>query len=190
MHKSSEKAMIMMSHVLLNMERLIVVLLTAIAFLLALVSFRGLVPVPDPLTPVGYIDRLSLLFGLHEQSHVVIVSSHHWTTEVHIFTFQRRLKDGAFYMTEERKESLPFGISDQLSEEGVRRKCRDVLKACENNLPFTASKQKTPIMFGLPGLAKLGTEDKRTLVSGLHHCLDSSVFDYSKEGSIGEIEKN
>ena len=84
-----------MSHVLLNIERLIVVLLTAIAFLLALVSFRGLVPVPDPLTPVGYIDRLSLLFGLHEQSHVVIVSSHHWTTEVHTFTFQRRLKDGA-----------------------------------------------------------------------------------------------
>ena len=182
--------MMMMSHVLLNIERLIVVLLTAIAFLLALVSFRGLVPVPDPLTPVGYIDRLSLLFGLHEQSHVVIVSSHHWTTEVHTFTFQRRLKDGAFYMTEERKESLPFGITDQLSEEGVRRKCREILKACENNLPFTASRQKTPIMFGLPGLAKLETEDKRTLVSGLHHCLDSSMFDYSKEGSIGKIKNN
>jgi len=42
---------VILSPILLNIERLIVVLLTAVAFLLALVSFRGLVPVSDPLTP-------------------------------------------------------------------------------------------------------------------------------------------
>ena len=91
----------------------------------------GLVPVSDPLTPVGYVDKLSLLFGLHEQSHVVIVSGHHWTTDVHVFTFQRRLKDGAFYLTEERKESLGFGVFDQISEDNIQKKCRDILKSCD-----------------------------------------------------------
>ena len=52
----------------------------------------GLVPVSDPLTPLGYVDQLSLLLGLHEQSHVVIVNVHQWAAEVHVFTFQKRLK--------------------------------------------------------------------------------------------------
>ena len=58
-----------------------------------------------------------------------------------------------------------------------------------SNLPFTASKQKTPILFGLPlqGLGKLDQEDKRLLVSGFHHCFDNSLFDYNKEGSIGRL---
>jgi len=182
----------MLSPLFLNIERLIVVILTAVAFLLALVSFRGLVPVSDPLTPVGYIDKLSLLFGLHEQSHVIIISGHHWTTDIHVFTFQRRLKDGAFYLTEERKESLAFGVFDQISEDNIQRKCTEILKSCDNNLPFTASKQKTPILFGLPlqGLGKLDQEDKRLLVSGFHHCFDNSLFDYNKEGSIGLLPQS
>ena len=85
----------------------------------------------DPLTPLGYIDRLSLLFGLHEQSHVLIVSAQQWSTEVHVFTFQRRLKDGAFYLTEERKESLSLGIFDQITAENVASKCREILSAAE-----------------------------------------------------------
>ena len=75
----------------------------------------GIVPVSDPLTPLGYIDRLSLLFGLHEQSHVMIVSAQLWTTDIHVFTFQKRLKDGAFYLTEERKDSLGVGVFDQIN---------------------------------------------------------------------------
>ena len=88
-------------------------------------------PVSDPLTPVGYIDRLSLLFGLHEQSHVVIVSAQQWTTDIHVFTFQRRLKDGAFYLTEERKDSLATGVFDQITADNVGRKCREILRATE-----------------------------------------------------------
>merc|ERR1719292_80843 len=103
----------MLSPILINLERLVVVILTVVAFLLAILSFRGLVPVSDPLTPLGYVDHLSLLLGLHEQSHVVVVSGHHWATDVHVFTFQKRLKDGAFYLTHEKKESLSFGIFDQ-----------------------------------------------------------------------------
>ena len=91
----------------------------------------GLVPVSDPLTPVGYIDQLSLMFGLHEQSHVVVVASRHWATDIHVFTFQRRLKDGAFHLTEEKKESLAFGLAEQISEANVRDKCREILKSCE-----------------------------------------------------------
>ena len=120
-----------LSPILLNIERFVVVFLTAVAFLLALVSFRGLVPVADPITPVGYIDKLSLLFGLHEESQVVIVSAHQWTTDIHVFTFQRRLKDGAFYLTSERKESLGTGVFDQISKENVGRKCREILTAAE-----------------------------------------------------------
>ena len=120
----------MLSPLLINVERIIVVVLTAVAFLLALVSFRGLVPLSDPLTPVGYIDKLSLLFGLHEQSHVIIVSSHHWTTDIHVFTFQRRLKDGAFYLTEEKKEILSFGLFDQITEKNIQKKCSDILSSC------------------------------------------------------------
>lgn len=54
-----------------------------------------------------------------------------------------------------------------------------------SKLPFSASKQKTPIVFGLPSLVNFDTEDKKVLVSSLHQCLDSSQFDYSREGSIG-----
>ena len=121
----------LLSPILLNIERLVVVFLTAVAFLLALVSFRGLVPVADPITPVGYIDKLSLLFGLHEESQVVVVSAHQWTTDIHVFTFQRRLKDGAFYLTEERKESLGTGVFDQITKENVARKCREILTSAE-----------------------------------------------------------
>ena len=94
----------------------------------------GIVPVSDPLTPLGYIDRLSLLFGLHEQSHVVIVSAQLWTTDIHVFTFQKRLKDGAFYLTEERKDSLALGVFDQITAANVGRKCREVLQAAEKYL--------------------------------------------------------
>lgn len=173
--------------ILLHLERVAMALLLAVAFLLTLVTIKGIVPVSDPLTPLGYIDRLSLLFGLHEQSHVVIVSAQLWTTDIHVFTFQKRLKDGAFYLTEERKDSLALGVFDQITAANVGRKCREVLQAAENKLPFSASKQKTPIVFGLPSLVNFDTEDKKVLVSSLHQCLDSSQFDYSREGSIGLI---
>lgn len=130
----------LLSPILVNVERGVVGVLAAVALLLAIVSFRGLVPVPDPLTPVGYIDSLSLLFGLHEQSHVIIVSGHQWTTDVHVFTFQRRLKDGAFYMTGEEKTSLSFGFLDEITRESTEQRCRAVLQACDTTLPFTASR--------------------------------------------------
>ena len=45
-------------------------------------------------------------------------------------------------------------------------------------------------MFGLPGLGRLETGEKKVLVSSLHQCLDSSQFDYSREGSIGDVMYN
>ena len=59
-----------------------------------------------------------------------------------------------------------------------------------SKLPFRATKQKTPIVFGLPGLGRLETGEKKVLVSSLHQCLDSSQFDYSREGSIGDVMYN
>jgi len=177
----------MLSPVFIYLERLVVVVLAAVALLLAIVSFRGLVPVSDPLTPLGYVDHLSLLLGLHEQSHVVIVSGHHWATDVHVFTFQKRLKDGAFYLSKEVKETVGLGVFDQISQQHVGNTCAAILAACENNLPFTASRHKTPILFGLPELDKLELEEKKTLVSGLHNCLENSQFYYNKEASIGVI---
>ena len=82
------------------------------------------------MTPVGYVDKLSLFFGLHEQNHVIIVDAKTWTTEVHIFTFQRRLKDGAFYLTEEQKESLPFDVTDHISNDNIKEKCSKIISAC------------------------------------------------------------
>jgi len=107
-----------------------------------------------------------------------------------VFTFQRRLKDGAFYLTEERKESLSLGIFDQITAENVASKCREILSAAEKKLPFHVTKHKIPIVFGLPGLAKYETREKKVLISSLHQCLDSSQFDYSREGSIGLISQS
>jgi len=177
----------LLSPILVNVERGVVGVLAAVALLLAIVSFRGLVPVPDPLTPVGYIDRLSLLFGLHEQSHVIIVSGHQWTTDVHVFTFQRRLKDGAFYMTGEEKTSLSFGFLDEITRELTEQRCKAVLQACDNTLPFTASRHRTPIMLGLPGLANLDGASRATLIATIDACLEASVYGYSKEGGIGVV---
>lgn len=177
----------MLSPILINLERLVVVILAAVAFLLAILSFRGLVPVSDPLTPLSYVDQLSLLFGLHEQSHVVIISTHQWTTDVHVFTFQKRLKDGAFYLNKEVRETVSVGVLDQISPENVEKKCQEILRVCEHNLPFTASRHRTPLLFGLPGLAGLEEGEKKILISGLHLCLENSNLDYSKEASIGLI---
>lgn len=177
----------MLSPILINLERLVVVILAAVAFLLAILSFRGLVPVSDPLTPLSYVDQLSLLFGLHEQSHVVIISAHQWTTDVHVFTFQKRLKDGAFYLNKEVRETVSVGVLDQISPENVEKKCQEILRVCEHNLPFTASRHRTPLLFGLPGLAGLEEGVKKILISGLHLCLENSNLDYSKEASIGLI---
>ena len=176
-----------LSPILINLERAVVGVLAGVALLLAIVSFRGLVPVPDPLTPVGYIDSLSLLFGLHEQSHVIVVSGHLWTTDVHVFTFQRRLKDGAFYLNGEHKTSLSFGLLDQISRDRTEQRCRAVLAACDSGLPFTASKHRTPVMVGLPTIAALAEEERRSLVSGLDSCLEGSAYGYSKQGGLGVV---
>jgi hypothetical protein len=178
---------LLLSPLLINLERGCVGLLAAVALLLAIVSFRGLVPVQDPLTPVGYIDSISLLFGLHEQSHVIVVAGHQWTTDVHVFTFQRRLKDGAFYLNGEHKTSLGFGFLDQISRDSTETRCRAVLAACHAGLPFTASRHQTPVMVGLPGLATLGDQERRTLIEGLDSCLEASVYGYSKEGGLGVV---
>ena len=36
-------------------------------------DFNRLHPVEDPVTPVGFLDRLSLLFGVHEESAVIVL---------------------------------------------------------------------------------------------------------------------
>jgi hypothetical protein len=179
----------MLSPILINLERLVVVILTVVAFLLAILSFRGLVPVSDPLTPLGYVDQLSLLFGLHEQSHVVVVSAHQWSAEVHVFTFQKRLKDGAFYLSKEAVESVGVGLVEQVSADSVQAKCQEILSACDRTLPFTASRQRTPILLGLPTntINTLQEGERKILISGLHLCLENSDLDYSKEASIGLI---
>jgi len=178
-----------LSPILINLERVVVVVLTAVAFLLAILSFRGLVPVSDPLTPLGYVDQLSLLFGLHEQSHVVIVSAQQWAAEVHVFTFQKRLKDGAFYLSGEAVETVGVGLVEQVTPGSVQAKCEEILAACEKTLPFTASRHRTPILLGLPtpAITSLTQQHKNILISGLHLCLENSDLDYSKEASIGLI---
>jgi len=179
----------MLSPILINLERVVVVVLTAVAFLLAILSFRGLVPVSDPLTPLGYVDQLSLLFGLHEQSHVVIVNAQQWAAEVHVFTFQKRLKDGAFYLSGEAVETVGVGLVEQVTPGSVQAKCEEILAACDKTLPFTASRHRTPILLGLPtpAISGLSPQHKNILISGLHLCLENSDLDYSKEASIGLI---
>ena len=85
----------------------------------------------DPLTPLSYVDQLSLLLGLHEQSQVVVVSAHQWSTDVHVFTFQRRLKDGAFYLNKELKETVDLSVFDQVTPENIEKKCQEIIRVCE-----------------------------------------------------------
>lgn len=181
--------------VLLYLERAVVVLLAAIALLLALLSFRGLVPLADPITPLGYIDRLSLLFGLHETANVIVVDTHQWSTDVHLYTFQRRLKDSAFYLAGERTEVINNAggglLEGRVSPVAVERRCGDILAAADRVIPFTltaAARHNIPILMGLPPLENVETEEaRRLLVSGLDACLANAPYSYSREGSIGII---
>jgi len=175
----------MLSPILINLERVLVGLLAVVALLLAVVSFRGLVPVTDPLTPVGFVDKLSLLFGLHEKSHVVVINVHQWTTDVHVFAFQKRLKDGAFHLTSEKR--IPVSVS-LLDTKGIETNCQKVLTKARSGLPFTASVPRTPLLLGLPSvLSHLEQNKRQELVTSLHTCLDQSNFDYSREGGLGVI---
>ena len=64
----------------------------------------------DPMSEIGLIDQLSLLLGLHEESHVIVVSTTNYSTDVHMFTFQKRLKDGAFFLSEEHVVHMPDSL--------------------------------------------------------------------------------
>lgn len=176
-----------MKMLLLYIERGLVIILAVVALLLAVVSFRGLVNLQDPVSPVGYIDKLSLLFGLHEQTHVIVVNTNKWSTDVHLFTFQKRLKDGAFFLTKETSGSTSSGLLDNISQQNVERKCADVVSVSDGLVPFTANKNSIPILLGLPALGELGKDKQKTLVSTLHGCLSNSEYEYTKEGSIGTI---
>jgi len=182
----------MLSPLLINLERCLVGMLAVVALLLAIVSFRGLVPVPDPLTPVTYVDRLSLLFGLHEQSHIAVVSALPWTTELHLFTFQKRLKDGAFYLTTEAKSSLGWGLLEHSPSPSMQlppqEKCSSLLSALRSLLPFPASPRQVPLLLGIPGTEKrLEVPGARNILQSLHSCLTDSDFDYRAEGSLGLV---
>jgi hypothetical protein len=143
------------------------------------------------MTSLGYIDKLSLLLGLHEKAHVIVVDTHRWSTEVHLYTFQRRLKDSAFYLGGEKAETVSGGggglLEDSLSPETVERRCAEILAACDRVLPFAAARHNIPLLLGLPPLDSLAQEERRVLVSGLDACLSNSEYSYSREGSIGII---
>ena len=62
------------------------------------------------MSEIGLIDQLSLLLGLHEESHVIVVSTTNYSTNVHMFTFQKRLKDGAFFLSEENVVHMPDSL--------------------------------------------------------------------------------
>jgi len=173
--------------VLLYVERGLVIILAVVALLLAVVSFRGLVPLEDPVTPLGHIDRLSLFFGLHEQSHVIIINTNEWTTDVHFYTFQKRLKDGAFFLSKETTVSTNFGLLKDINQEGIDKKCEELLALCNSVTPFGAHRNSIPILLGLPELTELSKDEQKTVVSGLDTCLSNSDYEYSRDGSIGII---
>jgi len=176
--------------VLLYVERGLVIVLALVAFLLAIVSFRGLVSLEDPVSPVGYIDQLSLLFGLHQQSHVIIVKTSPWANDVHLYTFQKRLKDGAFFLAKETSSSsVSSGLLDHVTQANVEKKCDEILSLANGLIPFTANKHNIPILLGLPDLSGLVPGDRKLLVSGLDLCLSSSDYDYNKDGSLGTISR-
>ena len=41
------------------------------------------------------------------------------------------VKDGAFYMNGEVKETVGVGIFDQINPENIEKKCREILSVCE-----------------------------------------------------------
>ena len=173
--------------VLLFVERGLVLILATVALLLAIVSFRGLVNLQDPMSEIGLIDQLSLLLGLHEQSHVIIVSTNNYSTDVHMFTFQKRLKDGAFFLSQEAVVHTDSLLIHDVHQAKLQNKCEGVLEACDSVVPFTAKKANIPLLLGLPPLSYSSKKEERMLVSGLHTCLSSSDYDYIKDGSIGLI---
>jgi len=128
--------------VLLFVERGLVLILATVALLLAIVSFRGLVNLQDPMSEIGLIDQLSLLLGLHEQSHVIIVSTNNYSTDVHMFTFQKRLKDGAFFLSQEAVVHTDSLLIHDVHQAKLQNKCEGVLEACDSVVPFTAKKSE------------------------------------------------
>jgi len=171
-------------------ERSIVAVLAAVALLLALVSFRGLVPVTDPLTPVGYLDRISLFFGLHEQSSVVIINAHQWSTDIFIYTFQKRLKDGAFHLSSEYHESVSVGLLDNINPFEVNSKCLSILSSCNSKLDHV-TRRNTPILLKITSQVQLLDETKKQiLLKTLDNCFENSEYQYDEDNSIGILDAN
>jgi len=181
-----------LSPILMLIERGIVAILAAVAILLALVSFRGLVPVTDPVTPIGYLDKISLFFGLHEQSRVVVISAAKWTTEIYIYTFQKRLKDGAFHMDSEQHESVSIGLMDSsspFSASDVEAKCQAILTSVRGHMGLFKPRN-TPVLLKLANeVDKLHKNDKEVLLKALDDCLLNSEFIYNQESSVGVLSQ-
>jgi len=181
-----------LSPILMFIERGIVAILAGVAILLALVSFRGLVPVTDPVSPIGYLDKISLFFGLHEQSRVIIVSAAKWTTEIYIYTFQKRLKDGAFHISGEQHESVSIGLLDSaspFSPPEVEAKCQSILTSVRGQLGQSLARN-TPILVKVASeVNNIAKNDKEVLLKAIDDCLVNSEFLYNEESSVGVLSQ-
>merc|ERR1719278_224025 len=80
------------------------------AVLLTVISLHSYHPVKDPITPIGILDRLSFIMGIHEQTSIVVLDLDLWSSTVYTYLFHRRINDGSFHLAHEKKETALPGL--------------------------------------------------------------------------------
>lgn len=134
-------------------------LVVCVAILLTVVTIHGFYPVEDPIAPVSILDKISLLFGVHEQSAIAVINVELFSSTVFVYVFHRHISDGSFHVASETKTQILPGLFQEDTETPLEQRVQELLKGVLENVPASCIQRestanpKTPIV-----LAKISPE--------------------------------
>ena len=92
---------------------------------------------------VGYLDRVSLFVGVHEQSAVAVVDLGFLSSTIYCYVFHRRVADGSFKIAEEHKKRILPGLFDPESSRPVHSRVQEIVSLVHDLIPEHIAAQAT-----------------------------------------------
>ncbi len=181
-------------------SKLVVCSVAVSAAVITLVSVHNMSPVGDPITPIGFLDRLSLALGVHQQSAVVVVDVGVFGSTVYTYVFHRHVSDGSFHVASETKKQILPGMFDdfernQSDDAVLLRRANELVGAAMGQVPARCFHGSGPLG-NPPLLAKIDPAALRTasrehvdrVVSALTRAFSNSSFAFNPYGGgIGTL---
>jgi len=155
--------------------------------LLALVTLHGFKSVGDPVTPIGILDKLSFIMGVHDKQAVTVLHIDSWTTTVYTFVFHRHLNDRSFHLAEEKRNKILPGLFGSGGSKAVQRPTHNesLMDARIDKILQIAEEQQPPRRTGLFRLQQNEVVQKTPVVARVS---SKVAKDASRAGGVTKRE--